>query len=348
MKIAKIGCGLFGFILLLVIGWGVGCGTNTGTTTTTTVSSNGVTHFLIVEPDDGRTPVINAISNAKSSIDLTIYSLSDPTIEAALKTARANGVSVEVLYNYYSFPAYEKDYVLKTMATLEAAGILTRRATSEFTVTHQKTFTLDRAQSIIMTFNLQSSYFGSTRDFGIITNDNSEVTEIAKVFDADWAYAKVTPEAATLVWSNNNSREKILALIRSANVSLEVYNEELEDQQCLDALTMEAASAVTVRVISAQLGGSGEADGNKKYREYLNQHGVQAKYMPTDNYYYCHAKMILVDFGTNNARAFVGSENFSSTSLDKNRELGILVSESDILTRLHSTFEADWQNCRFD
>jgi len=51
-------------------------------------------HTLIVEPDDGRTAVINAIGSAKSSIDLTIYSLSDPTVEAGLITARANGAAV--------------------------------------------------------------------------------------------------------------------------------------------------------------------------------------------------------------------------------------------------------------
>lgn len=303
---------------------------------------------LIVQPDDGRTAVIAAIGSAKSSVDLTIYSLSDPTVEAALKSARANGAAVRVLYNYFSFPPYEKGNILRTMASLEAAGILTKAATSEFTVTHQKTFTFDGAKALVMTFNLATSYFGGTRDFGVITADPAEVAEIAQVFNADWGYAPVSPEVATLVWSNVNSRAKLLALIRSATVSVEVYNEELEDQECLDALTAEAAAGVAVRVISAQLGGTGEADGNKIHREYLNAHGVAAKYMPTADYLYCHAKMVLVDYGTGSARVFLGSENFSSTSLDRNRELGILLTESAILARLHATFETDWPYCAFD
>jgi phosphatidylserine/phosphatidylglycerophosphate/cardiolipin synthase-like enzyme len=52
--------------------------------------------------------------------------------------------------------------------------------------------------------------------------------------------------------------------------------------------------------------------------------------------------MILADYGTLNAQVFIGSENFSQTSLDRNRELGILVTEPEILERLHTTFEADW------
>ncbi|HPP11281.1 MAG TPA: phospholipase D-like domain-containing protein [bacterium] len=310
-------------------------------------SQNANTHILITEPDDGRTPIINAINGAKKSIDLTIYSLSDTAVENALKSASANGVEIRVLYNYHSFPDHEKECVLKTMADLKAGGVLTRCASSDLAVTHQKTFTFDRAQSIIMTFNLQPGYFENTRDFGIITKDKSEVLEIARVFEADWTYTKVTPKVASLVWSNNNSTKKLLSLIQSAKVSLEIYNEELEDKQCLDALIRKADSGVNVRVISAQLL-EGGYDRNKNYREYLNQHGAKAKYMPTKDYLYCHAKMILVDFGTSDAKAFVGAENFSSTSLNKNRELGIIVKEKDILNRLHTVFETDWDRCKYD
>lgn len=62
----------------------------------------GPSHTLIVEPDDGRAAVTAGIGGAGSSISLTIYSLSDPTVEASLKTARANGAAVRVLYNYFS------------------------------------------------------------------------------------------------------------------------------------------------------------------------------------------------------------------------------------------------------
>lgn len=234
------------------------------------------------------------------------------------------------------------------MASLEAAGISTEAATSEFTVTHQKTFTFDGSKAIIMTFNLAANYFGGTRDFGLVTTYPEEVAEIARVFNADWGYAPASVEAPSLVWSNVNSRAKILALMRGATKTLDIYNEELEDWECLNAMTAEAAAGVTVRVISAQLGGTGAADGNRASRIYLNANGVQAKYMPTAAYLYCHAKMILADQGTSNARAFLGSENFSQTSLDKNRELGILLNENDILTRLHNTFETDWPHCAFD
>jgi phosphatidylserine/phosphatidylglycerophosphate/cardiolipin synthase-like enzyme len=38
----------------------------------------------------------------------------------------------------------------------------------------------------------------------------------------------------------------------------------------------------------------------------------------------------------------VGSENISTSSLDNNRELGVLVNDQNSLSRLTSTFEQDW------
>src|SRR5258708_36941752 len=51
-----------------------------------------------------------------------------------------------------------------------------------------------------------------------------------------------------------------------------------------------------------------------------------------------HAKIIVVD----GKKAFVGSENISAQSLDQNRELGIIVSDANVLSRLQTTFQKDW------
>jgi hypothetical protein len=58
-------------------------------------------HSMIVY---GRAPVLNALKAAEKSIDLTIYEISDSQIMPALQAARARGVAVRVIYNWYSFP----------------------------------------------------------------------------------------------------------------------------------------------------------------------------------------------------------------------------------------------------
>jgi phosphatidylserine/phosphatidylglycerophosphate/cardiolipin synthase-like enzyme len=53
--------------------------------------------------------------------------------------------------------------------------------------------------------------------------------------------------------------------------------------------------------------------------------------------WYVHAKAIVVDDNL----AFVGSQNFTSTSLDENRELGVIVSDPDLVARLKAILDRD-------
>ncbi len=55
---------------------------------------------------------------------------------------------------------------------------------------------------------------------------------------------------------------------------------------------------------------------------------------------YIHAKMIIAD----GSKAFIGSVNISPASLDRNRELGILVDDSRIIQILSSAFDDDWNS----
>jgi len=293
---------------------------------------------LMVEPDDGRTLILGALQEAKRSIDLTIYELNDPEVDAALISAHDRGVVVRVLYNYYSFISQGRNPNESAVNSLDSAGIQSKPASSSFLDTHQKTFLIDSSEAIIMTFNLQPDYFQGTRDFGITTTNPAEIAEIQRVFEADWNYQPPTVTQPTLVWSPINSRQKILGLISHSTKTLEVYNEEIQDEACIQALISAAGRGVAVRFISAQLMQEGR-DANAPGRQTLNNGGVDAK---AGTSLYIHAKMILADYGTSDQVAFVGSENFSDASLDKNRELGILVKDKTVLDRLNTVFEQDW------
>lgn len=303
------------------------------------VSGSPVEHTLIVEPDDGKTTVLSTIAGAYKNLTLTIYEINDPDIVAALAAAQGRGVSVRVLYNNASFASmHETNPNNGAVTNLSRVGATTKPASPVFSVTHQKTLTADGSRSVIMTFNLEPGYFATTRDFGIVTTNLSEVREITSVFDADWNYQNVTPTLPSLVWSPVNSRVKILGVIDHATKTLDVYNEEITDKQCINALAAAAKRGVAVRVIAADL----ESDGknvNVPALVTLNASGAQAKAITS---LYIHAKMVLADYGTPDQVAYIGSENLGAVSLDQNRELGILVTEKPILDRLESVFSQDW------
>lgn len=58
--------------------------------------------------------------------------------------------------------------------------------------------------------------------------------------------------------------------------------------------------------------------------------------------FYIHGKVIEADYGTPEAKVFIGSENFSNTSLNENRELGLIISDPTILSSIESTFTSDF------
>jgi hypothetical protein len=48
--------------------------------------------------------------------------------------------------------------------------------------------------------------------------------------------------------------------------------------------------------------------------------------------------------GTAHAKIFIGSENFSSTSLNQNRELGLIISNHPVMSAIAGTFASDFRN----
>ncbi|MGH2442051.1 MAG: phospholipase D-like domain-containing protein, partial [Chloroflexota bacterium] len=56
---------------------------------------------------------------------------------------------------------------------------------------------------------------------------------------------------------------------------------------------------------------------------------------------YIHAKAVLTD----RSEAFIGSENLSGQSLDRNREIGVLL-RGPVVDRLRLTFQSDWKRGR--
>ena len=58
----------------------------------------------------------------------------------------------------------------------------------------------------------------------------------------------------------------------------------------------------------------------------LARAGVRVSYYSDPGGFYIHGKVIEADYGTRHAKVFIGSENFSSTSLNRNRELGLIIS----------------------
>ena len=295
-----------------------------------------ITYTLITEPDQGLTPIYGLLSSAKKSIDITIYELSDPTVLTLLTKASTMGIAVRVILDQNN----EKANNTKAYDALTSGKVSVHWANPAYACTHQKTITVDGTTSAIMTLNLTPQDYATTRDFAVIANNPADVAAIETTFNADFTNATITPQnGENLVWSPTNSRSALLALINGATKSLLISQEEMEDTGIESALESALKRGVSLTLVQENVGG--------KYSPILNtlkSAGAKISIYSSRTGHYIHAKTVLADYGTAQAKMFVGSENFSTYSLDKNRELGLILTDSGCMTGVEAVLTTDFNN----
>jgi cardiolipin synthase len=288
---------------------------------------------LLTEPASGIGPIYNLITGAKSSVDLTMYELADPTAEADLAADAARGVDVRVLLDRH----LEKSHNTSAYNYLSARRVHVRWAPAGTTY-HQKTLTVDNATSVIMTLNLVASDYPGTRDFAVIDTGHADVAAIVATFNADFAGRAITPPAgADLVWSPTNAKASVLSVIDGAKHTLAVEDEEMDDPAVTAALAAAARRGVHVTITM-----TADRDWDQAFTE-LARAGAHIRLYPDNaSALYIHAKAIVADAGRSGQRVLVGSQNFSVASLGYNRELGLLIGNARIVAAISATLARDY------
>jgi hypothetical protein len=287
---------------------------------------------LVILPDQGENAIYNFVNSATSSVNVTIYELKDTTLVNDLVAREKAGVTVRVILDQA-----QKSYDTAAYTALTAGGVGVVYSSTSFTYTHQKTITVDSRESYISTGNFDTTYYATSRDYGVFDTNSTDVSAITAVFNADYAHTSITPSDGTdLVWSPTDSQTQLAALINGATKSLDVEQEEFSDTTLVNDLVAAAKRGVTVRVVLET-----PSDYSSEVTEVENAGGKVTGYTSSTGFY-IHAKTIIADYGTASAKAFAGSENFSSNSLNDNRELGLITTDSGVVSGLESTFSGDF------
>jgi len=290
------------------------------------LSAHESTSSVFVEPRAGDGPVISLLSSAKRSIRLEVYELTDSGIFNALAEARKRHVLVQVILEHH--PDGGDRFARIADDQLRSAGIAVRWANeAAFTYTHEKAVDIDNRVAGIFTFNLSYSAFSSNREFGVIDRNPSDAKEIGAIFQADWTRTRAKIPTGDLVVSPVNARSRITSLIESARHTLDLYEEEMDDRSIESKLAQAVHRGVKVRLIT-----SDDSSGV----DWVRSKGVAVVLMADP---YVHAKAIVADGKT----VFIGSENISSTSLDRNREMGIILRDTPAANSVETTFRSDWK-----
>jgi cardiolipin synthase A/B len=310
---------------------------STGTSDAVQAGSSGVTRAgsLVVEPGAGFSSVYNLINGAKRSIDVTMYEFSDTTAEHDLAAAAQRGVHVHVILDQREQSENSAAY-----SYFGSHAVKVTWSSPKYRYTHQKTLVVDGSEAVIMTANLTSQYYTTSRDFLVVDTNRADVAAITAVFNADFTQTAVRPgDGSDLIWSPTDSEGKLLGLIHDPTSSLRIYSEEMGDTTVENALIRAAKRGVDVQVCGENE--SGEYD--RAYSK-LARAGVHISYYSSSTGFYIHGKVIEADYGTAHAKVFIGSENFSNTSLNDNRELGLIISSHAVMSAIAGTFASDFRN----
>ncbi|HEY2520203.1 MAG TPA: phospholipase D-like domain-containing protein [Streptosporangiaceae bacterium] len=287
---------------------------------------------LLVLPNQGESAIYSFASSATSSIDLTMYELKDTTLVNDLVAREKAGVNVRVILD-----RQHESYDSSAYSTLTKGGVSVVWSSSAFTYTHQKTLTVDNRESYITTGNLDITYYSTSRDYGVFDTDAADVAAVVATFNADFAHKSITPsDGDDLVWSPTDSQTRILSVINGAKSSLDIEQEEFSDSAVVSAIVAAEKKDVKVRVVVED-----PSSYSSELKQVISAGGTVEGYSSSTGFY-IHAKAIVADYGKSTAKVFAGSENFSSNSLNDNRELGLITTGPGMLSGIESAFTSDY------
>jgi cardiolipin synthase len=293
---------------------------------------------LIVEPDDGLGPVLEFFASAEKTLLIKQFTFTeDSFIEAVIERKNA-GVDVRVMLNPARSGGDRAND--ETFERFVNAGVAVQWANPKFYVTHEKSVVVDGSAALVATFNMCAKYFSLTRDYGVITYDPLHVAQITDVFDADWEHRDWRPSAYEgLLWSNSNSRYHMARFIETAQHRLDIQHPKFVDAVILDSIAAAAGRGVKVHVLCGGKHGISEWDILDTFASLrtLRRFGVKVHKQKNLR---VHAKLLIADAET----ALVGSMNIDRSAFDLRRELGVTVSDPDVVGRLKQIFDADWES----
>lgn len=295
------------------------------------------TPLLIVLPDDGAKPVVEVIGGTTKNIDMVMHRLEDERVLKALKTAAKRGVKVRVMLekNPKSLGRTKKDAEKR----IREAGAFVQWANPEFESTYQNSFIVDSSFAYVSTCDFAKGFAEGTRAFVVRVLDPRDVSEMARIFEADWSRHRAQPASKSLAWAPHLVRTRLFKIIDGARHTLLIYSDSIRDDHVVRQIARAVDRGVTVRVLAAQDSYSADFPWLTK----LMHAGAWVRVMKRPR---LKATAVLTDVGQKHQEALIGSIALSTAALDESRGLAVITHDPKVLKRLKETFMKDYASAK--
>ncbi len=287
---------------------------------------------LKITPDTKILDDITAqIDHAKTRIYVEVYILTEKRIKKALIDGKKRWLDVKVLLEKNVYLANNLNTA--TFKELEKNGIEMKYSNSEnYALNHSKMMIIDQ-QVIVSTANYSYSSFKYNREFFLFLEHKELLKVFLDIFESDFHGMKKNIYHNNLLLSPFSSRKKIEYGIKNAKKSIQMYVENFSDRDIIQLLLDKRKEWVLIQIIFPDLK---KVSSNKEEIELFQQNNIEIKMMQKP---IIHAKSLLID----EKYLYLWSENFSSYSLDKNREIWLFIKNSEIITQFIHIFKIDFK-----
>ncbi len=331
-----------------------------------------VTPFVF--PDSKGIPVKDAIYGAKVSVDISVYILTDADVISSLLHVLSDGVKVRILLE--GSPAGGIPLTERTaMATLVSWGADVRFIISDdgykrYDYLHSKYALIDGERTIVTSENWTDSSFNNNRGWGVMISSKEYTGFMRSVFESDFygtmdiksfkelypkenkgTYSGYVPSGtsydsydaiATPVLSPDYSHSAMKALISSAKERLFVEQLEVEydwlesdDNPLSWMIDSPADSRLLIDVTFDSETDADTEDGYGIRDSLRGNDSIAVRTSSSDRM--LHNKGIIADDSV-----WIGSINWSDTSIHENREVAVIIGSKDVSDLFAGYFMEDW------
>ena len=274
---------------------------------------------LIVQPDDGIDPLVEAVKAAERRVDILIFRFDRASLEKALEDAVERGVVVRALIAHTNRGG--EDRLRKLELRLLQRGVTVSRTADDLARYHGKMMVVDD-RLFVLGFNYIKLDIEKSRSFGLVTKNKDLIAAAEALFEADSTRQPYTPKCdEDFVVSPECSRVALTRFIKSAEKQILIYDQKLSDRTVLRLLQSKAKDGVEVRVIGKTGKGAQSIESVKLADRRL------------------HVRAIVID----GKEVFIGSQSLRKLELDGRREVGMICRTAAVARRVAQIFELDWE-----
>lgn len=313
-------------------------------------------HSLILLPEERQygitssDPFISMLDRAQNEILMASYKLQEKKLPQkdlldALSRATSRGVTVHLIAEnrltkeeVLTVDGVKKGDSLK--AYLER-GVQVHFPKGDFNQSHTKIIIIDQNEAIIGNTNFDKEPEGiraqqpPSRDFAIQTKDLSLINELTRGFWSDVQGVGLETTSQNLIWGPEGQRKRFYDLIRGAKASIRIYQQDMTDKGILHELLDALQRGIKVELImSPHPFGLHNKDNNIPNQQILAESGAEV-YLTQE--VSIHAKVMLID----SEILYVGSTNFYQSSIDQNRNVGLLTKDGPLIEQVLQIVEKD-------